>query len=142
MNYSIEILEKEKQFLKMALSEWESSNFSEVKKDCQKRLDDLEECITILRMRMVKNKPNLTSPLREGLLKNNQLKPKPNIDKSAILKPPAAKPKKNSPNALLISKAPEMLEMLKELINANPIHISWHDKKIKAYKLIKEATEI
>lgn len=43
---------------------------------------------------MEKKKPNSTSPLREGVLKNNQVKPKPNIDKSAVLKPPAAKPKK------------------------------------------------
>jgi hypothetical protein len=32
-------------------------------------------------------------PLSEGILKNNTEKPKPNIDKTAILKPPPAKPK-------------------------------------------------
>lgn len=45
-------------------------------------------------------------------------------------------------NALLISKAPEMLEMLKELINCNPLHKGYHEKKLKAIKLIKEATEL
>jgi len=45
-------------------------------------------------------------------------------------------------NALLISKAPEMLEMLKELIIANLRHAGWHEKILKANQLIKEATEI
>jgi hypothetical protein len=45
-------------------------------------------------------------------------------------------------NALLISKAPEMLEMLEELISSNPMHDGWHDKILKANQLIKEATEI
>ncbi len=45
-------------------------------------------------------------------------------------------------NALLISKAPEVLEMLNELISANPMHNGWHEKILKANKLIKEATEI
>lgn len=45
-------------------------------------------------------------------------------------------------NALLISKAPEMLEMLKELISSNPIHNGWHEKILKAKQLIKEATEL
>jgi hypothetical protein len=46
-------------------------------------------------------------------------------------------------NALLISKAPEMLEMLKELVNIYPIVIE-EDKEIlhKCKKLIKEATEL
>ena len=42
---------------------------------------------------MEKRKPNPT-PLREGVAKNNQVKPKPNVDKTAILKPPPAIPKK------------------------------------------------
>ena len=50
--------------------------------------------------------------------------------------------KEQRANALLISKAPEMLEMLKELINTNPVHDGWHNKILKANKLIKEATEI
>ncbi len=45
-------------------------------------------------------------------------------------------------NALLISKAPEILEMLNELISANPMHDGWHEKILKANKLIQEATEI
>jgi len=43
---------------------------------------------------MKKKKSISTNPLREGVLKNNQVKPNPNIDKSAVLKPPAAKPEK------------------------------------------------
>jgi hypothetical protein len=43
---------------------------------------------------MEKKKQSSTNPLREGVLKNNQIKPNPNIDKNAVLKPPAAKPKK------------------------------------------------
>jgi hypothetical protein len=39
-------------------------------------------------------------------------------------------------------KAPEMLEMLEELISANPMHDGWHEKILKANQLIKEATEI
>jgi hypothetical protein len=50
MNYSIEILEKEKQILKACLSEWQSNNYPDAKKERQKRYDDLEECITILKM--------------------------------------------------------------------------------------------
>lgn len=42
---------------------------------------------------MEKNKKNL-KPLREGVAKNNQIKPNPNIEKSSVLKPPAAEPKK------------------------------------------------
>lgn len=45
-------------------------------------------------------------------------------------------------NALLISKAREMLEMLKMLINTNPIHEGYHELKLKAINLIKEATDI
>lgn len=33
-------------------------------------------------------------PLSEGIVKNNQEKPNPNIEKDAVLKPPPAKPKK------------------------------------------------
>ena len=45
-------------------------------------------------------------------------------------------------NALLISKAPELLEMLEILANSNPIHDGFHEKKLKAIELIKSATEI
>lgn len=41
-------------------------------------------------------KPNQTLPLREGVLKNNQVKPSPNIKKESVLKPPPAKPKAKS----------------------------------------------
>lgn len=34
------------------------------------------------------------TPLREGVLKNNQIKPDANIKKEAVLSPPPAKPKK------------------------------------------------
>jgi hypothetical protein len=47
----------------------------------------------------------------------------------------------NDYDALLISKAPEMLEMLEELISANPMHDGWHEKILKAKQLIKEATQ-
>ena len=52
------------------------------------------------------------------------------------------KPESLMANALLISKAPEMLEMLEELISANPMHDGWHEKILKAKKLIKEATQL
>ncbi len=42
---------------------------------------------------MDKKKLNQTKPLTEGVVKNNQVKPNPNINKDAVLKPPAAKPK-------------------------------------------------
>jgi hypothetical protein len=52
-------------------------------------------------------------------------------------------------NALLISKAPEMLEMLKELYGAISIYNENNDlpkyitnEMAKSYQLIKEATEI
>jgi hypothetical protein len=50
MNYSIEILEKEKQLLRSCLSNWDCTNYPGAKKERQKKLDDLEECITILKM--------------------------------------------------------------------------------------------
>lgn len=50
MNYSIETLEKEKKILKECLSEWQSNNYPDAKKERQKRLNDLEECIIILKM--------------------------------------------------------------------------------------------
>jgi hypothetical protein len=36
-------------------------------------------------------KNNLVNNLREGLYKNNQTKPKPDIDRNMVLDPPAAK---------------------------------------------------
>ena len=42
---------------------------------------------------MDKKKPTQKRPLTEGVVKNNQVKPHPNINKEAVLKPPAAKPK-------------------------------------------------
>ena len=42
---------------------------------------------------MDKKKPIQKRPLTEGIVKNNQVKPNPNIQKKAVLKPPAAKPK-------------------------------------------------
>lgn len=50
MNYSIEILEKEKKQLKDCLSDWHLENYPESRKERQKRFDDLDECITILKM--------------------------------------------------------------------------------------------
>ena len=54
--------------------------------------------------------------------------------------------KTDSPNALLISKAPEMLEMLKEILDTNRDY--WGEDENSVYQiyeienLIKEATEI
>lgn len=45
-------------------------------------------------------------------------------------------------NALLISKAPEMLEMLEELTSANPNHDGFQEKRLRAINLIKQATEL
>lgn len=55
---------------------------------------------------------------------------------------PSTKYKEEIANAQLISCAPEMLEMLEELVSANPIHNGWHEKKLKAIELIKKATEL
>jgi hypothetical protein len=49
MNYSIEILEKEKYLLTVCLSEWQLTHYPDARKDRQKRLDDLDECISILK---------------------------------------------------------------------------------------------
>lgn len=45
-------------------------------------------------------------------------------------------------NGLLISKAPEMLEMLVKITNSNPIHEGYHELKLQAIQLIKESTEM
>jgi len=45
-------------------------------------------------------------------------------------------------NVRLVKKAPEMLEMLEELVSANAMHEGYHEKKLKAIQLIKEATEL
>ena len=45
-------------------------------------------------------------------------------------------------NALLISKAPEMLEMLEKMTNANPMHEGYHKLRLEAINLIKQATEL
>ena len=45
-------------------------------------------------------------------------------------------------NAKLASKAPEMLEMIEELLSENTWENNWYDKKKKAKQLIKEATEL
>lgn len=45
---------------------------------------------------MDKKKLTHKRPLTEGIVKNNQVKPNPNINKDAVLKPPAAKPKKSN----------------------------------------------
>jgi len=48
MNYSIEILERERDILKKCLSEWQSENYPDAKKEREKRLKDIDECISIL----------------------------------------------------------------------------------------------
>jgi hypothetical protein len=45
-------------------------------------------------------------------------------------------------NLLLISKSPQMLEMLEKLTCANPIHEGYHQLRLEAINLIKEATSI
>jgi len=50
MNYSIETLEKERKQLSDCLSEWHLNHYPDARKERQKRYDDLDECITILRM--------------------------------------------------------------------------------------------
>ena len=51
--------------------------------------------------------------------------------------------KESEANAQLIAHAPELLEMLEKLACANPIiHNSYHELRLKAFELIKKATEI
>lgn len=50
MNYSIEILEKEYHLLNSCLTSWDLNHYPEARKDRQKRLDDVTECIAILKM--------------------------------------------------------------------------------------------
>ncbi len=49
MRYSIETLEKEKYILNKCLSEWQSENYPDAKKEREKRLKDIDECISILK---------------------------------------------------------------------------------------------
>lgn len=49
MRYSIEILEKERDILIKCLSEWQSKNYPDAKKEREKRLNDIDECISILK---------------------------------------------------------------------------------------------
>jgi len=49
MKYSIEILEKEKHLINACLSDWDLKNHPEARKDRQKKLDDLDQCISILK---------------------------------------------------------------------------------------------
>jgi hypothetical protein len=50
MNYSIEILEKEKHLLNSCLTSWDLKHYPESRKDRQKRVDDIELCIRVLKM--------------------------------------------------------------------------------------------
>lgn len=49
MDYSIEILENEKGILNKCLSEWQSENYPDAKKEREKRLKDIDQCISILK---------------------------------------------------------------------------------------------
>jgi hypothetical protein len=49
MRYSIEILEKERDILRKCLSEWQSENYPDAKKEREKRFNDIDECISILK---------------------------------------------------------------------------------------------
>lgn len=45
MNYAIEILEKEKLLIEKALTNWETKEYPEAKKQREKRLNELNEAI-------------------------------------------------------------------------------------------------
>ena len=45
MNYAIEILEKEKSLIEKALTNWETKEYPEAKKQREKRLNELNEAI-------------------------------------------------------------------------------------------------
>ena len=47
-----------KQLLKSCLSDWDCKNYPDAKKERQKKLEDLEECINILKL-VQENKLNL-----------------------------------------------------------------------------------
>ena len=48
MNYAIETLEKEKALIEKALTEWETKQYPEAKKQREKRLEQLEDAIDLL----------------------------------------------------------------------------------------------
>ena len=48
MEYAIETLVNEKKILEKCLSEWESKNYPEAKKQREKRLSDLNEAIKVI----------------------------------------------------------------------------------------------
>jgi hypothetical protein len=49
MNYSIEILEEEKRVLNICLSNWDLNTYPEAHKERQKKIEDLNYSISILK---------------------------------------------------------------------------------------------
>jgi hypothetical protein len=48
MNYVLELLEKEKSILEKCLTEWESEQYPEAKKERENRLNQINKAISIL----------------------------------------------------------------------------------------------
>ena len=49
MNYSINLLEKEAKSLRICLSDWDLMHYPESRNDRQKKLEDLEHSISVLK---------------------------------------------------------------------------------------------
>lgn len=58
MNYAIETLEKEKALIEKALTEWETKQYPEAKKQREKRLKELDNAIITLVIKEISTETN------------------------------------------------------------------------------------
>lgn len=48
MNYAVEVLEKERDILTKCLTEWESNNYPEAKKEREKKLQEINNALKLI----------------------------------------------------------------------------------------------